>query len=175
MASILFRVGRFCFRRKWWIIAAWLAALIAVASLVGAFSPKFAKDFSLPGTDAGIAMDQMQDYFPQVTDQQKHASTSVLIKAEDGLADHTAQVDSLVEDLKTLPEVDNAAEIVNPVSAAEANPEVAEKVLGDNGKVGLIQVDQDIDIMDLTTDDKDQLTEILGELGCDGLQVDATG
>lgn len=175
MASVLFRVGRFCFRRKWWIIAAWLAAIIAVASLVGAFSPKFAKDFSLPGTDAGIAMDQMQDYFPQVTDQQKHASTSVLIKAEDGLADHTAQVDSLVDDLKTLPEVDNAAEIVNPVSAAEANPEAAEKVLGDNGKVGLIQVDQDIDIMDLTTDDKDQLTEILGEHGGDGLQVEATG
>ncbi len=175
MASVLFRVGRFCFRHKWWIIAAWLAALIAVVSLVQALSPKFDKDFSLPGTDAGVATEQMQDFFPQVTQQQENASTSVLVHADDGLAAHTRQIDSLVADLKTLPEVNNAESILNPVVVAQAKPEMAAQVLGDDGRVGLIQVDQDINRMDLTVDDKKDLTKILDEHRGDGLQVEATG
>ncbi|WP_182358773.1 MMPL family transporter [Tomitella gaofuii] len=175
MASILFRVGRFCFRHKWWIIAAWLAALIAVASMVQAFAPKFAKDFSLPGTDAGIATEQMQDYFPQVMTKQENASTSVLIQADDGLSHHTEQIDALVADLKGLPEVSDPASIANPVAVAEAQPQLAPSVLGDDGRVGLIQVDQDINMMDLTVDNKTELTDILDEHRGGGLQVEATG
>lgn len=175
MASVLFRVGRFCFRHKWWIVAAWLAALVVVVSLVQALSPKFAKDFSLPGTDAGVATEQMKDYFPQVTEQQKQASTSVLVQADDGLANHTEGIDSLVSDLKSLPKVDNADEIANPVAIAQAKPQLASSVLGDDGKVGLIQVDQDIDRIDLTVDNKNQLTTVMDQHRGDGLQVEATG
>ena len=66
MSSILFRVGRFSFRHKWWVLAAWVAALAVVLSLVGALSPKFSQDFDLPGTDGGIAMEQMTEEFPEL-------------------------------------------------------------------------------------------------------------
>ena len=89
MASFLFKLGSFCFRHKWSVIAAWLAALIAVAGLVGALQPKFAQDFSLPGTDSGVATEQVEQYFPQVMAQQEQASTSILVAAEDGLQNHT--------------------------------------------------------------------------------------
>ena len=92
MASFLFKLGSFCFRHKWSVIAAWLAALIAVAGLVGALQPKFAQDFSLPGTDSGVATEQVEQYFPQVMAQQEQASTSILVAAEGGLQNHTTQL-----------------------------------------------------------------------------------
>lgn len=175
MATILFHIGRFCHRHKWWVIAAWLALVVVLVGLVGALNPKFAKDFELPGTDSGAATSQLQEYFPAVMTQQKQASTSVLVAANDGLAGHSAQIDALVADLKTLPDLTDPDKIVNPVLAAAAVPALAPTLLGDNGNVGLIQVQQNIDIMDLTIEEKDQLKQILAEHRGGGLQVEATG
>ncbi|MDL9937831.1 MMPL family transporter [Gordonia sp. ABSL1-1] len=172
MASLLFRLGRFSFRHKWWVIAGWLLAAVAVVGLVGALSPKFSKDFELPGTDGGTATEQIQEYFPEVMKAQERASTSVLVYAEDGLAGHRGQVDALIADLQKLPNV--AAPIVNPlvqsVDQASGAP-----LTGDNGKVGLIQVRQTTEVMDLTVDDKDKLVSLLDKYRGSGLQVEATG
>lgn len=175
MAAWLYRLGRFSFRHKWWVIAAWLVAAVTVAGLVGGLNPKFAKDFDLPGTDSGTATEQVEKYFPQVMEQQMRASTSVLVAADDGIANHAARIDALVADLKTLPELTDPQTIVDPVLAARASPAVAASVLGDDGKVGLIQVRQNIEIMDLKIDQKHQLQDILAEHDGDGLQVAATG
>ncbi|MFE0751905.1 MMPL family transporter [Gordonia sp. NPDC058843] len=175
MASYLFALGRFSFRHKWAVIAAWLVALIAVAALVGTLQPKFAKDFSLPGTDSGIATEQVQDYFPQVMAQQERASTSILVAAEDGLQNHAAQLQALADDLRTLPEVIEPQTVVSPLVVAAAQPALAPSVVGDNGRVGLIQVRQNIEMLDLTLENKDELLKILEENNRDGLQVEATG
>ncbi|WGJ85239.1 MMPL family transporter [Gordonia sp. SMJS1] len=175
MASFLFKLGSFCFRHKWSVIAAWLAALIAVAGLVGALQPKFAQDFSLPGTDSGVATEQVEQYFPQVMAQQEQASTSILVAAEDGLQNHTTQLNELAAALRGLPDVIEPQTVVNPLTVAAAEPALAAQVVGDNGRVGLIQVRQDIPILDLTVENKEELVSILDEFSVDGLQVEATG
>ena len=175
MASLLFSLGRFSFRHKWVVIATWLIAMIAVVSAVGALQPKFAQDFSLPGTDSGTATDQVQEYFPQVMKEQELASTSILVAADDGLRNHTEQIDKLAEDLRGLPDVIAPQTVVNPVAAAAVDPAIAPQVLGDEGRVGLIQVRQDIKVADLTKENKDQLVKILDENRGNGLQVEATG
>ncbi|GAB88698.1 MMPL family transporter [Gordonia rhizosphera] len=175
MASFLYRVGRFSFRHKWWVIATWLVAVVAVAGLVGALSPKFAKDFSLPGTDSGTATEQLQEHFPDVMAQQEQASTSVLVYAQDGLAAHSEQIDALVADLRELPDLTDASTVASPLAAAQAQPAAAASVLGDEGRVGLIQIRQNIERMDLTVEDKAELTQILADHRGDGLQVEATG
>ncbi|WP_405183250.1 MMPL family transporter [Nocardia sp. NBC_01377] len=175
MASLLFRLGRFSFGKKWWVISAWLVTLIAAASLMSALQPQFAKDFSLPGTDSGTATEQVEQYFPAVMAQQSRASTSVLVAADDGLASHRDQLDRLVSDLRALPELTDPGTVVDPLALAQARPELSTSVLGDNGKVGLIQIRQNTEIMDLTTDQKDALTSILDRNRGNGLQVEATG
>ncbi|MFW0790650.1 MMPL family transporter [Gordonia sp. CPCC 205333] len=176
MADWLFRLGRFSFRHKWSIIAAWLIALVAVISLVQVLSPKFAKDFSLPGTDGGTATEQLQKYFPKVSEQQEKASTSVLVAADNGLAAHSKQIDALVADLAKLPDVVDPSGVANPLTVASLTPQLAASVLGDNGKVGLIQIRQNIGIMDLTIDQKKELVAVLDRhRGDAGLQVEATG
>lgn len=176
MASVLFRLGRFAYRNKWWVISVWLIVLIALGSAVGVMKPKFVTEFSLPGTDSGIATDQVGEYFPEIEQEQLQASTSIIVAADDGLAAHTAQLDRLAEDLRTrLPDVLDPQTVVNPVTAAQANPVAAAQVLGDDGKVGLIQVRQGIEIFDLTVENKEQLIEVLDANRGDGLQVEATG
>ena len=172
MVSILFRLGRFSFRHKWWVISAWVAAMVLVVSLVSALQPQFSKDFELPGTDAGDAMSTMQEYFPSATEEQEQASTSVLVQAPDGLAGHTAEIDKLVAGLKQLPDLKDAASIVNPLSVPA---EVSAQVLSQDGKVGLIQVKQSTNIMDLKIDDKHAFVDILKEHRTGGLNVEATG
>ncbi|MQY26742.1 MMPL family transporter [Nocardia aurantia] len=175
MASVLFRLGRFCFQHKWAVIAGWLAAVIGVAVAVQVLSPAFQKDFDLPGTDSGTATSQVAKYFPAVNDQLDKASTSVLVAADDGLAAHTGRIDQLVSELRGLDKVADPAAVANPVTVAAANPQVASSVVGDNGKVGLIQVRQDVETSDLDSAQHDKLVDIMDQFRTDGLQVEATG
>src|SRR5699024_9765519 len=143
--------------------------------------------------------DQMTEYFPAVMESEEKASTSVLIAADDGLEAHSERIDELVDALRGLPEVENAEDIVNPVEIGamaeeiaegpeidpEADPEApaeAEDVMaaapqrrGADGRVGMIQVAQDIERIAVTADDKAQLIDIMDQYRGDGLQVEATG
>lgn len=175
MALWLYRLGRFSYRHKWWFIGVWLAAIIALAALGNALSPKFATDFQLPGTDSDHAMSVMKESFPVQNDQLLKASTSIVIAADDGLANHTAQIDALVDKARTLPKVTTPQTIVNPVTVAKANPAMAARVLGDHGKVGLIQIQQNIPRQDLKSADMKQFQDMLAQFRGNGLQVEGTG
>lgn len=175
MALLLYRLGQFAFRHKWWFIAVWLAAVVALGVLVNALSPKFATDFALPGTDSDRAMAVMKTDFPAQNDQLLKSSTSILVAADDGLANHTQQIDALVEKAKTLPKVVEPQTIANPVTVAQANPVISARVLGDDGKVGLIQIQQDIPRQDLKSADMQQFEDLLTEFRGNGLQVEGTG
>ncbi|MFT3899392.1 MAG: MMPL family transporter [Gordonia sp. (in: high G+C Gram-positive bacteria)] len=178
MSNYLFRLGRFSFRHKWRVIGAWVALIAILAGLLGALQPKFAKDFDLPGTDGGVAMAQMKEYFPDLTKSQTEANTLIVLatdknKPADTLANHAPEIDALVADLKKLPKADPQT-IASPVAIAAAAPQLASTVLGDNGRVGLISVHQKIDLMDIKSPDKEALTEVLAKHRKDGLQVQAT-
>ncbi|MGV9859615.1 MMPL family transporter [Gordonia sp. NPDC003425] len=175
MAIWLYRLGRSAFRHKWWVISAWLVVLVALGALTAALAPKFATDFELPGTDSDRAMSVMKQDFPAANEQLLNSSTSILVAAPDGLANHTAQIDALVAEARTLPHVEDPQSIANPVTVAEARPALAPKVLGDNGTVGLIQIKQNIKARDLTTADMKQFEDLLAKYRGNGLQVEGTG
>ncbi|MEE4025490.1 MMPL family transporter [Gordonia sp. PKS22-38] len=175
MSLALYRLGRFAFRHKWWFVATWLAALVALGALVGAVQPKFASSFELPGTDSDRAMTILREEFPAANEQQTEASTSILVAADDGLTNHTQQIDALVVDARQLPQVVDPQTVANPVTVAQARPELASTVLGDNGTVGLIQVRQDIPADELTAEDKEAFESLLADHRGSGLEVEGTG
>ncbi|MEP9392885.1 MMPL family transporter [Gordonia sp. VNQ95] len=175
MASILFRLGRFSFRHKWWVIATWLILLVVVIGSVGLLKPKFAQDFDLPGTDSGTATSQLQEYFPKVMEQQSQGSATVVVYAADGLDAHAEQLQKLATDLRGLSDIADPQAVVSPLAVAQAKPEMAASVIGDNGHVGLISVQVTTNIQDLTVDQKQQLIDVLEQNRGGGLQVEATG
>ena len=174
MSAFLFKVGRFSFRHKWWVLGAWVATLAILGGLIAGLQPKFAQDFELPGTDGGVAMEQMEENFPALTEQQMKSNTMVVLNADDGLAQHNQQIDSLVTDLQKLPKVENPEAIANPVTVAAADPATGSRVLSSNGDIGLIQVGQNIDLMDLTPADKETFLETVEKHRDGGLQVEVT-
>ncbi|MFW0788200.1 MMPL family transporter [Gordonia sp. CPCC 205333] len=176
MAIALYRLGRLAYRKKWWFIAVWLIVLVLAGAAVGITKPKFATDFELPGTDSDRAMSVMNEHFKSTNDQLLKASTTIVVAADDGLANHEKQINALVDDAKkTLPKIIDPNTVVNPVTAAKAQPAIAAQVLGDNGKVGLIVVNQDISREDLKTPDMTQFQDLLKRHQGGGLQVEGTG
>lgn len=178
MALLLYRLGRFSFRHKWWVIGGWIAVFVLVAGLVTGLNPKWSTDFDLPGTDGGKAMSVMKNDFPAFNKEQEQANTSILVAADDGLQAHTQTIDALAAKAKTLKDVDNADQIVNPLTMT-GTPAQAEFLGGKNDQgqftVGKIQVRQSIKMQDLKKTDADQFKDLLKEFRVGGLQVEGTG
>jgi RND superfamily putative drug exporter len=64
MASYLYRLGRFSFRRRRLILALWLAALALLGVGAATLSGPTSDEFSIPGTEAQEAMDLLGRRFP---------------------------------------------------------------------------------------------------------------
>ncbi|MEV7087528.1 MMPL family transporter [Streptomyces sp. NPDC093085] len=64
MSTLLYRLGRFAYRRKWSVIGSWcVLLLVAVAAAVGLMKP-FASATTIPGTEAQRTLDVVRTEFP---------------------------------------------------------------------------------------------------------------
>jgi RND superfamily putative drug exporter len=120
MASFLYRLGRFAFRRRWSVAAAWLVVL--AAALIGALtlSGPTQESFSIPGTPAQKAIDLLAERFPQASAD--GATARVVFAAPGGgkLSDpaYRAAIETAVADLKQAPEV---ASVDDPFTSGAIN------------------------------------------------------
>ena len=171
MASILFRLGRFSFRQV--VGDRRLGGRDGlVVSLVSALRPEVLQGFRTARHRLRQRDDHNAEVLPVATEDQEQASTSVLVQAPDGIAKHAAEIDKLVASLKSSPNSKDAATIVSPLSVPA---ESRAQALSEDGKVGLIQVRQTTNIMDLEIDDKHEFVDILKDHRVGGLNVEATG
>ena len=65
MATYLYRLGRFAFRRRRLVVLVWLGLLAAGIAGAATLSGPTANGFSIPGTESQRAVDLLQDRFPQ--------------------------------------------------------------------------------------------------------------
>ena len=82
MASRLYRLGRFSFRRRRLVALLWVSLLIAMGAAAGALSGPYSDEFSIPGTESQEALDVLADRFPQAGLTQ--ATANVVFAAPDG-------------------------------------------------------------------------------------------
>ena len=64
MAPHLYRLGRWSFRNRWKVLAAWLLTLVAVMAASAAFSGQENNSFVVPGTESQDAQDLLDEKFP---------------------------------------------------------------------------------------------------------------
>ena len=82
MATILYRVGRWAFRRRRLVGGLWLGAVV-LAVLAGATAPAGEEeDISMPGTESQKAFDLLDQRFPQSSSQ--GAEARLVFQAPDG-------------------------------------------------------------------------------------------
>lgn len=115
MATFLYKLGRFAFRRRRFVALAWVALL--VAAIVGASSASSPPDddFALPGTEAQEAFDLMEERFPGASAD--GAQARMVFQAPSGekitAKENKAAVEKVIGELS--PERnDQAAQVVDP-------------------------------------------------------------
>jgi RND superfamily putative drug exporter len=64
MASLLYRLGSWAFRRRRLVVAAWLAILVGVGALAAGIKGDTNDAFNVPGTESQRALDLLNEKFP---------------------------------------------------------------------------------------------------------------
>ena len=112
MTGPLYRIGRFCARHHWPVIAAWVLAVVALALGARAAGEQNSDNLSLPGTGSTKAQDLLQAKLPK----QAYGTNPVVLEAPKGKLTTRANskaVDATVKSLKKEPGVVRA---VSPLS-----------------------------------------------------------
>ncbi|MET8848815.1 MMPL family transporter [Amycolatopsis sp. NPDC004625] len=147
MATFLYRLGRFSFRRKALVAAVWAAVLVALGLGALTLSGQLSNSVTIPGTESQRAVDQLTEKFPQAN--AGGATARVVIEAPAGTtvtdAKGKAAVETLVGQLKTAPKV---AVVVDPFQAQSISPD---------RRVALAQVSYGAKAYELTAEDRQAL------------------
>jgi len=140
VATYLYRIGKFAYRRKGAVLSLWLAVLVLFGVGAATLSGPTTDSFSLPGTPAQKTQDLMAERFPSVADPMNQLSARYVFAAPDGQTldePHNMQaMDSVLAAVRGIDGVSPAAK----VDPATASPEqragaLANPVFADAGIV----------------------------------------
>lgn len=172
MATFLFRIGQFAYRRKLLVIALWL--LLLLAALAGTTMAKpFQNDFSLPGSPSQRASDLLAEKFPEQGDMDEIAQAKVVVEAPRGTTldqpDNVARVDALADGLRGLPHV-QAQAVTNPLTTPAGAMQVSK-----DRTIAYLDVVYDQKFVDISADQITEFENVLQQSRDDGLSAEATG
>ncbi|WP_331753820.1 MMPL family transporter [Streptomyces chartreusis] len=118
-AGRLHRLGRWCARRPWWVITAWLLVLLTALGADRAWGGTYDDDFALPGTSVQTGADLLDAHG---SDQVRGTASQIVLHADTGSLDaHRDAVGTAVTELKELPEVVSVADPLSTPGAVSAD------------------------------------------------------
>ncbi|HEX6365952.1 MAG TPA: MMPL family transporter, partial [Agromyces sp.] len=162
MALFLHRIGRFAFRRAWYVIGAWVLALGALLGAGLGLGGQLQESYAIPGTESQAAIDQLAAVFPQTAG----ASAKAVVEAPDGSSveseSYRAAITAMEQELE---QAEGVANVLGPFD------EYAGDQVSADGRTAYIQVQFDGPTTDVTAESLEQVTAT-GEIGRDaGLAV----
>ena len=80
MATLLYRIGRFAYRRAWYVVIGWVLVLGAILGGGLALGGQTQESFTIPGTESQQAIDKLDSLFPQAAG----AGATMVVSAPDG-------------------------------------------------------------------------------------------
>ncbi|MGW7291209.1 MMPL family transporter [Streptomyces xiamenensis] len=176
MATFLYRMGRFSFVRRRWIVLLWVVLLGLAGAGAATNSEPGSTEFTIPGTEAQQAFDLLNERYPG--SGADGATARVVIRAPEGelITDpaHQSAVQDLVADLRS--GSDLVANVADPYES---------QAISEDGTTAYAQVSYLVKGLELEDADRDALegaaeagraTGLTVEIGGDALlQIPATG
>ncbi|XRQ10808.1 MMPL family transporter [Actinomadura welshii] len=144
MATLLYRLGRWCFGRRGLVVLIWLVLLGALGGAAAAFSGPTSNEFTMPGTESQRAMDALEEQFPAAAG----ATGTVVIAAPENARLTPEQVAPIVQEAAAVPGV---AAAVDPFQAKSISPD---------GRYALVQVQFADELPDITGEQRAAYEEI---------------
>ncbi len=166
MATLLYRLGRFSYRRAWLVLSVWLVLLVGIAGGGFALGGQTQESFEIPGTESQEALDRLEAVFPQVAG----ASAQAVVVAPDGEDIEDERFRPAIDDLvAALAEVDQVDSAIGPFD------EYAGDAVAEDGSMAIVSVQFDGPSTDITEGTLEELTAT-AEIGEDaGLRVEYGG
>jgi RND superfamily putative drug exporter len=158
-------LARWCFRRRWIVLAAWVLALVALTAFHGAAGSDYKDQFKLSGTDSFDAVHLLERSAPKASGDQEQ----IVVAVKDGkVTDPQArrQVEDMLAKVSKLPHV---ATVASPYA------EGGEVQIAKNGKIAYAQVTLDGDVVSVPIDATKKLVKTAQAAGNDQLQVELGG
>jgi RND superfamily putative drug exporter len=141
VSSYLYRLGRRVYRARGRVAALWLVVVLLAGAGAALFNQGTDNSFSIPGTEAGDALDQLGRTFPQVSGT---TARYVVVAPDGGQVTDTDVRDAVDAAVTTLGDVDQVAAVTDPYgddvtgSISESGQALVVVVQMD-GQSGLIQ------------------------------------
>ncbi|MEU1519906.1 MMPL family transporter [Streptomyces sp. NPDC005811] len=171
MATFLYKLGRFSFRRRHFVALLWIA-LLTLAGVGAASAPTAgSSSFSIPGVEAQKAFDLLEQRFPGSSAD--GATARVVFKAPDGQKMTDAAQKATVE--KTVKELGDGSQVVSVTDPYTTN------AVSKDGTVAYASVKYEVSSVELkdsskealeTTADKARDAGLTVEMGGDALQAE---
>ncbi|MGW6201553.1 MMPL family transporter [Kribbella sp. NPDC055110] len=162
MATYLYRLGRFAFRRRRFVLLVWLGLLALGAVGAATLSGPTANGFSIPGTESQRAADLLNERFPQAGADAATARIVFQAPAGQKLTD-TPQVQQTLDRLAIAPQV---ARVVDPFSA---------KAISADGRTGYAQVTYKVTAQEVTPEAQQAVAAAVEPARASGLTVEYGG
>ena len=161
MTGALFRVGGFCVRRRWLVLAAWLLIFAALAFWARALGPNVTDNLTLPGTDSKAASELLEQRFPS----QANGTNPVMLRAPDGKqldsSEYKKPIDDTVAALAKDPDVRRAT---SPLGKGSG-------LLAKDKSIGYIALSLRPSPSELSLDDAERIVALADPARAAGLEV----
>src|SRR3954454_564848 len=109
-STVLRRIARFCFRRRWTVVALWLVALVGLGALTGALGDTKSAGFEIPSSESREVLDMLKEVSPD----QAGTDGQIVFQSAAGVADPQAkaQISALLQKVGQL----NDVQVTSPFS-----------------------------------------------------------
>ncbi|WP_328370514.1 MMPL family transporter [Streptomyces sp. NBC_00445] len=165
MATFLYRIGRWAFRRRRRVLGLWLGVLV-LAGLAAALAPAAEEeDLSMPGTESQKAFDLLDERFPESNSQ--GAEARLVFRAPDGQRVTAREHKAAVED--TLGSLDGGDQVASATDPFETG------AVSEDGTIAYSTITYTVDAVDLTEPTKSALENAASQARDAGLTVEIGG
>lgn len=131
MSTLLYRLGRFSYRKAWLVIGAWIAVLAGALGVGLGLGGSMQESYTIPGTESQAAIDHLAAVFPEAAG----GSAQVVFEAPDGehvdVGADRAAIDDAVASLAKVPGI---VSVLSPFS------EYADAAVSDDQRMAIATV-----------------------------------
>ena len=164
------KLGRFAFRRRWFVLGAWVTALVTVIALVGTIGASSDSSFSIPDSESKSGFDTLDEYFGGAGSGR---SGSIVFSADQGVDDPEVQA-AMTELFEEVDQIEGVT-VISPYSPqGQTLGQVATD--GDlAGQVAYARVDLDVNLSETRTGEIGAEIVDMKPSDIEGLQVEVGG
>jgi RND superfamily putative drug exporter len=164
MATLLYRLGLFSYRRRWLVTAVWLVVLAMAGVGAATLSGPTSDTFSIPGTESQQALDLVQKRMPG--SGANAASARVVFVAKAGTVAAPGVKTAIEASVDRLGKLTDVASVTDPY---------ASKAISRDGRTAYATVTYTVEAAAITTEDQDRLFAAGRSAESAGLRVEIGG